>query len=141
MNKSKTKVPMRQQSPGERKKNFKEVPLGYSEEEAMLEASRCLGCKKPQCVLGCPVEIDIPAFIEKIKEGEFLEAVKTRKQPPCTTEEGYYSTSTVKLAMIAYDIESKITWDKESQTITGNPRAAKLMQRDYRKPWKHPYKG
>ncbi|MBN2593242.1 MAG: Gfo/Idh/MocA family oxidoreductase [Sedimentisphaerales bacterium] len=72
---------------------------------------------------------------------EFLEAVQSRKQPICTTEEGYYSTATVKLAMIAYNVESKITWDQASQTITGNPRAAKLMQRDYRKPWKHPYKG
>jgi len=72
---------------------------------------------------------------------EFLEAVRTRKQPLCTTEEGYYSTATVKLAMIAYDLATRITWDQKSQTITGNPRAAKLMQRDYRKPWKHPYKG
>jgi len=72
---------------------------------------------------------------------EFLEAVKSRKQPVCTTEEGYYSTATVKLAMIAYDVESKITWDQKSQTITDNPSAAKLMQRDYRKPWQHPYKG
>jgi len=67
--------------------------------------------------------------------------VQSRKQPLCTTEEGYYSTSTVKLAMIAYDVESKITWDQKSQTITGNSKAAKMMQRDYRKPWKHPYKG
>ena len=76
MDKRKSKVPMRQQPPRERVKNFEEVPLGYSEEEAMREASRCLGCKKPQCVLGCPVEIDIPAFIKKIQEGEFLEAAK-----------------------------------------------------------------
>jgi len=43
--------------------------------------------------------------------------------------------------MIAYDVESKITWDQESQTITGNPRAAKLLKREYRQPWKHPYNG
>jgi hypothetical protein len=72
---------------------------------------------------------------------EFLQAVQSRKQPLCTTEEGYYSTATVKLAMIAYDVESKISWDQESQTITGNPRAAELLQREYRKPWKHPYNG
>jgi predicted dehydrogenase len=84
---------------------------------------------------------EISADMGKEHMAEFLEAVHTRKQPPCTTEEGYYSTATVKLAMIAYDVESKITWDQDSQTITGNPRAAKLMQRDYRKPWKHPYKG
>ena len=72
---------------------------------------------------------------------EFLQAVQSRKQPLCTTEEGYYSTATVKLAMIAYDIESKISWDQESQTIIGNPKAAELLQREYRKPWKHPYNG
>jgi len=84
---------------------------------------------------------EISADMGKEHMAEFLEAIKTRKQPPCTTEEGFYSTSTVKLAMIAYDVESKIYWDNASQTITGNSRAAKLLQRDYRKPWKHPYKG
>ncbi|NOR66563.1 MAG: hypothetical protein GQ528_04320 [Woeseiaceae bacterium] len=72
---------------------------------------------------------------------EFLEAVRSRKQPPCTTEEGYYSTITVKLAMIAYDTESRIAWDRESQTIVGNPEAAKLLKREYRPPWEHPYRG
>ncbi len=72
---------------------------------------------------------------------EFLQAVQSRKQPLCTTEEGYYSTATVKLAMISYDVESKINWNQKSQTITGNPRASKLLQREYRKPWKHPYNG
>ena len=72
---------------------------------------------------------------------EFLRSVQSRKQPLCATEEGYYSTATVKLAMIAYDVESKITWNHESQTITGNPEAAKLLKREYRQPWKHPYNG
>jgi len=80
MDKPKTKVPMREQPPRERVKNFDEVPLGYSEEEAMREASRCLGCKKPQCVLGCPVGIDIPTFIGKIKEGEFLQAIRSIRE-------------------------------------------------------------
>jgi hypothetical protein len=84
---------------------------------------------------------EVSADMGKDHMTEFLEAVQSRKQPLCTTEEGYYSTSTVKLAMIAYDVESKITWDQESQTIIGNPRAAKLLQREYRKPWKHPYNG
>ena len=72
---------------------------------------------------------------------EFLEAVRTRRQPPCTTEEGHYSTTTVKLAMIAYDTESRIVWDRESQTIVDNPEAAKLLKREYRRPWEHPYSG
>jgi len=72
---------------------------------------------------------------------EFIEAVRSRKQPSCTTEEGYYSTTTVKLAMIAYDTESRIVWDLESQTIVGNPEAAKLLKREYRRPWEHPYRG
>ncbi len=70
---------------------------------------------------------------------EFLRAVRTRKQPSCTAEEGHYSTTTVKLAMIAYDMERKIVWDRESQTIVDDREAAKLLKRQYRTPWKHPY--
>lgn len=72
---------------------------------------------------------------------DFLEAVHKRRQPLCTTEEGHYSTATVKLAMIAYEMETKIAWDRESQKIVGNPKAAKLLQRRYRRPWEHPYRG
>ncbi|MBR4759806.1 MAG: NADPH-dependent glutamate synthase [Lachnospiraceae bacterium] len=70
------KVPVREQDPKVRATNFEEVCLGYNEEEAMAEASRCLGCKNPMCVKGCPVSIDIPGFIEKVKTGEFEEAYK-----------------------------------------------------------------
>jgi predicted dehydrogenase len=72
---------------------------------------------------------------------EFLEAVRSRRQPLCTTEEGYYSTTTVKLAMIAYDMKAKIFWDRESQEIVGNPKAAARLKREYRTPWEHPYRG
>ncbi|MFC1480312.1 NADPH-dependent glutamate synthase [Candidatus Omnitrophota bacterium] len=66
---------MREQSPKERIKNFNEVPYGYSEDEAVAEASRCLGCKKAPCVEGCPAEIDIPAFIKAITEKRFQDAI------------------------------------------------------------------
>ncbi|HNW57151.1 MAG TPA: NADPH-dependent glutamate synthase [Bacteroidales bacterium] len=66
----KTRVPVREQDPAVRKHNFDEVSLGYNEEEALLEASRCLNCKKPQCVKGCPVNIDIPGFISRLKNGD-----------------------------------------------------------------------
>ncbi len=65
-----TKVPVREQDPKERAANFKEVCLGYDQEEAREEAMRCLHCKNPLCVQGCPVSIDIPGFIEKIKEDD-----------------------------------------------------------------------
>jgi glutamate synthase (NADPH/NADH) small chain len=68
--------PMPEQAPEERRKNFEEVPLGYSEETAITEAQRCLQCKKPACVSGCPVEIDIPAFVGLISEGKFSEAIR-----------------------------------------------------------------
>ena len=68
------KIPVREQDPKERAKNFKEVCLGYNEEEARLEASRCLSCKNPQCVTGCPVGINIPGFIKEVKEGNDLAA-------------------------------------------------------------------
>ena len=70
---------MREQRPEERIKNFNEVPYGYSEEEAVQEAARCIGCKNPPCVKGCPAEIDIPAFIEAIKERRFDDAVSVIK--------------------------------------------------------------
>ncbi len=64
------KVPVREQDAKERAANFAEVCLGYNEEEAREEASRCINCKNAQCIKGCPVAINIPAFIEKIKEGD-----------------------------------------------------------------------
>jgi len=73
-------VPMPKQKPEVRRHNFNEVALGYTEEQAIEEANRCLQCPKPQCVPGCPVEIDIPAFIKLIREGRFDEAVKKIKE-------------------------------------------------------------
>ena len=70
------KVPVREQDPKVRANNFDEVCLGYNKEEAMEEASRCLNCKNAQCVKGCPVSIDIPAFVNQVKEGNFEEASK-----------------------------------------------------------------
>ncbi|MBD3425933.1 MAG: NADPH-dependent glutamate synthase [Candidatus Omnitrophica bacterium] len=76
----KQQVEMREQSPEERVKNFNEVPRGYSEEEAVREASRCLQCKVAPCVAGCPAEVDIPAFIKAIKEKRFAEAIEIIKR-------------------------------------------------------------
>lgn len=70
---------MREQDPGERIHNVNEVPFGYSEEQAKTEATRCLQCKKAPCVQGCPVEIDIPTFIQYIYEGDYKNAIKTIK--------------------------------------------------------------
>ncbi|HEX67989.1 MAG TPA: NADPH-dependent glutamate synthase [bacterium] len=74
------RVPMRKRRVEERRRNFLEVALGYSEEEAVREAERCLECKNPLCVKGCPVEINIPAFIKKIKERDFEGALKIIKE-------------------------------------------------------------
>lgn len=68
-------VPMREQPPEERKKNFNEVTYGYSEEEALKEANRCLQCKNKPCVNGCPVNIDIPAFIKALRERNYQKAI------------------------------------------------------------------
>ena len=65
------KVPVREQDPKVRATNFEEVCLGYNEQEAMEEASRCINCKNAQCMKGCPVSINIPAFIEQVKLGNF----------------------------------------------------------------------
>ncbi len=79
------------------------------------------------------------AGVEHVRE--FLECVRTRKQPSCPVEQGYQSTATVKLAMIAYETGAKITWDATTEQIVGNPEAARLLKREYRAPWKHPYAG
>lgn len=63
------KVPVREQAPNVRAANFEEVCLGYNKEEAMEEAARCINCKNAKCVEGCPVSINIPAFIHEVKEG------------------------------------------------------------------------
>ena len=68
------RVPVREQDPVVRAANFEEVCLGYNEKEAMEEAARCLNCKNAQCMKGCPVSINIPAFIQEVKEGRFEEA-------------------------------------------------------------------
>jgi glutamate synthase (NADPH/NADH) small chain len=79
----KGKIPrqkMPEQAPEVRRKNFDEVPFGYSPDLAQLEASRCLQCKKPKCVAGCPVEIDIPGFIQLVMDGDFDGAARKIKE-------------------------------------------------------------
>jgi predicted dehydrogenase len=71
---------------------------------------------------------------------EFLKAVRTRGQAGCKIEEAYASTSAVKLAMISYETGAKISWDAQKEQILAPPAAARLLQREYREPWKHPYR-
>jgi glutamate synthase (NADPH/NADH) small chain len=73
-------VEMRKQEPKVRVKNFNEVALGYNEEEALEEASRCLQCVKPQCVSGCPVEVSIPEFVKCIRERKYAEGIAKLKE-------------------------------------------------------------
>ncbi len=70
---------------------------------------------------------------------QFLDSVQTRQAPLCTPQEGYYSTSAVQLAMIAYEMEEKLYWDADAQEIAGNGAANRLLQRAYRGAWVHPY--
>ena len=74
------RTPMPEQEPKVRAKNFSEVALGYTPEMARAEAARCLRCKKPLCVEGCPVNVNIPAFITEIAEGRFAAAAKVLKR-------------------------------------------------------------
>jgi predicted dehydrogenase len=71
---------------------------------------------------------------------EFLNAVRTRQQPGCLTEDAYASTASVQLAMISYETGRKVTWDAAKETIPGETGAVKLLKREYRRPWKHPYR-
>ncbi len=69
------RTPIPEQDPKVRARNFQEVALGYTEKDALLEASRCIQCKKPRCIKGCPVEIDIKEFIKLIEEKKFEESL------------------------------------------------------------------
>jgi glutamate synthase (NADPH/NADH) small chain len=75
----KERTPMLEQPAEERRKNFNEVALGYTKEDALAEASRCLSCKDPKCVEGCPVNVDIPSFIKLICEEDFGGAIEKIK--------------------------------------------------------------
>ena len=75
-----TKIPMAEQPPEERIHNFNEVPLGYTAEDAIAEAKRCLACPKAVCIPGCPVNVDIPGFLKYVSEGDFASAVALIKQ-------------------------------------------------------------
>jgi len=77
---AKTRTPMPEQPPAERRQNFREVPLGYEPEQAQQEAARCLVCKKPACIEGCPVNVDIPSFLQLIVQGDFAAAARRIKQ-------------------------------------------------------------
>lgn len=74
------RIPMSEQAPDARNKNFTEVNEGLTEEQAVLEAQRCIDCPKPTCITGCPVGINIPKFIKKIESGDFLEAASVLKE-------------------------------------------------------------
>jgi signal recognition particle GTPase len=71
----------------------------------------------------------------------WLEAIRSQKQPMCLPEDAFRSTATVQLAMIAYKTGSRVFWDSQKEQIVGNPAAAKLLKREYRAPYQHPYPG
>src|SRR5664279_3644655 len=77
------KVPIPEQKPEERIKNFREVALGYTPEQAVQESLRCLNCKARPCVAGCPVSVMIPEFIKKVSEGNFEEAYRLLVKENC----------------------------------------------------------
>ena len=72
---------------------------------------------------------------------DWLEAVKTRRQPVCLPEDAFYSTTTVQLGMIAYETRSRVDWSGESKHISNNAAAERLLKREYRAPWRHPFQG
>lgn len=72
---------------------------------------------------------------------DFLEALRGERQPACPIEEGWRSTATVQLGMIAYHAGRTIAFDEASISISGNTEAQALLKREYRKPWEHPWKG
>ncbi|MFI3227916.1 MAG: dihydropyrimidine dehydrogenase, partial [Clostridia bacterium] len=79
-NMSNVKIPMPEQDPIVRSRNFEEVTIGYTEEMAIEEATRCLNCKHKPCIKGCPVNVQIPEFIQEIAAGNFAKACEIIKE-------------------------------------------------------------
>jgi hypothetical protein len=86
-------------------------------------------------------EFKAPADLGTLHFANFLECVRTREQPACTVEDGFKSTTTVQLGMIAYESNSVVRWDEKAEQIPDNAEAAKLLKRDYRPPYVHPHQG
>ena len=116
------KVPVREQDAKVRATNFEEVCLGYNKEEAMAEASRCINCKNAQCVKGCPVSINIPAFIEQGKNGDFVAYFKPN-QRIIIPERSFIRKTSKPDAKLLSAIQSVL----KSTFITGGYRARQAM--------------
>ena len=84
---------------------------------------------------------EVKADMGTLHMTEFLDAVRARRQPGCSTADAHLSTTAVKLAMISYDTGAKVTWDDQAEQIPGNTATAALLKRPYRTPWQHPYRG
>lgn len=111
---------MSEQEPQVRAHNFQEVPLGYTPEQAKEEAARCLQCKKPFCVGGCPVNIDIPGFIRLVAEGKFAEAARKIKETNCLPAVcGRVCPQESQCECFAYSEEGGGRSDRPTGTIRG----------------------
>ena len=141
-NMSLKKVAMPEQDPNVRNKNFEEVALGYTKEMAMEEAARCLNCKNKPCVGGCPVNVPIPAFIEKVAAGDFegaYEVITTENALPAICLVGSEMCirdsrrTSVKENVSVVSRESLLVldvWNVSSQTgIWQTPKKQKLILR------------
>ena len=131
-NMSLKKVAMPEQDPNVRNKNFEEVALGYTKEMAMEEAARCLNCKNKPCVGGCPVNVPIPAFIEKVAAGDFegaYEVITTENALPaicgrvcpqenqCDRSNGCSHGQRDKAAHSKQNNHCKLRWDQRQYKI------------------------
>jgi predicted dehydrogenase len=86
-----------------------------------------------------PEQHEANADMGTLHMADFLQAVRSRRQPVCSVADGFRSTATVQLAMIAYETNSVVQWDEATEVIVDNPVASRLLKRDYRTPWRHPF--
>jgi predicted dehydrogenase len=110
-------------------------------EEATVFASDRKWIVVPKRKGADPEEHDVTSDMGTLHMANFLDAVRGTAPLACPIDQGYLSTATVHLGMVAYDSNTVVDWDGSSEQITGNEAAAKLLKRDYRDPWSHPFAG
>ena len=128
----KSRVPMPEQDPKVRARNFLEVPTGYTMKMAQEEAARCLQCKKPGCRTGCPVGVDIPAFIDLIAQGDMTAAIRSlwsQNALPAVCGRVLSRRASTKPRLETWDSTARHSPSRPLNSSTSSPASRRITER------------